>query len=245
LDPAYVCMYCSLTQRCHKKAHCGGHVHALDRVRGVRGALIPMTCAVLFHTPVCSHVCMRPALCGPHAYRIVWPACKPAASDARWRSRLHPCGLLARAWARPESGSGTLRAFPASPPACRPSRLPLLSGAARPVAPPAIRLSFSPPRDSFSPPRDSESQRKLAPRLAGFSPRRRHHWSLPSLHAHACQVWGLECRHRRRQIVRDRSYLQGSVKRMFFPGSAETVPLVVLRKKCMSEAWQVRQSRYA
>jgi hypothetical protein len=121
----------------------GGHVHALDRAHVVRGAVVHMTCPVLSHLPVCSHVCMRPALGGPQASRQ-----RPR---ARWRLRLRPCGLLARAWARPVSlpsappaclpGSGTLRAFAAGPPACSSFRLSCLSGAALPVARPANRLS--------------------------------------------------------------------------------------------------------
>jgi hypothetical protein len=61
---------------------------------------------------------------------------------ARWRSRLRqrPRGMLARAWARAESLPSAptpavgARAFPACPTACSPSRLSLLSGAARSVS---------------------------------------------------------------------------------------------------------------
>ncbi len=105
-----------------------------------------MTCSVLSHLPVCSHVCMRPALCGPHASQ-------PPAMSRRRRSRLRlrPRGLLARAWARPVflpsalpacvPGLGTMLAFPAGPPACCPSRQPPLSGATRSATLPAILLS--------------------------------------------------------------------------------------------------------
>ncbi len=50
--------------------------------------------------PVRSHVCTRPALCGPHASRIVWPAitpaCKPALALALAPAHERPA--LARAW---------------------------------------------------------------------------------------------------------------------------------------------------
>ncbi len=114
----------------------GGHVMWPDRVRVVGGAVVHLTCPVLSNYLSVRTFAwvphflarMRLAFCGPHA--------KPAASRqraARWRSRLRPWGVLARTWARHESrpsaspacllGSGTLRAFPAGPPACRPSRL--------------------------------------------------------------------------------------------------------------------------
>jgi hypothetical protein len=43
----------------------------LDRVCVARGAVAHMTCPVLTHLPVCSHVCMRrPRINGPHASRV-------------------------------------------------------------------------------------------------------------------------------------------------------------------------------
>ncbi len=41
-----------------------------------------MTCPILSHLPVRSHVCTRSALCGSHASRIVWPAFTPACTPA-------------------------------------------------------------------------------------------------------------------------------------------------------------------
>ena len=107
----------------------------------VGGAVVHLTCPVLSHLPVCSHVCTRPALCGPHASRVAWPAltpaCKPALALALAPAPEQP--------ARPRLGAGCVRsdfpypavrarAFPACPTACSPSRLSLLSGAARPVS---------------------------------------------------------------------------------------------------------------
>ncbi len=95
-------------------------------------------------------------MCGPHASRNVWPTCKPAASNlARVGARAHTCACAAcspelgrgmcpfRLPAAGVSWSGTLRAFPACPPACSPSRLSLMSRVVRLVAPPANRLSSS------------------------------------------------------------------------------------------------------
>jgi hypothetical protein len=125
-----------------------GHVHALDRVRVARGAVLHMTCPVLYHLPVCSHVCLRPV--------IVWPACVPHCVARKPAGRQRPHARLALALAppperpaRPRLGAGCVpyvcadfpepavraRAFPACPTACRPSRLSLLSGAARSVSP--------------------------------------------------------------------------------------------------------------
>jgi hypothetical protein len=104
------------------------------------GVPLSMTCPVLSHLPVCSHVCsvdcvarMRPALCGRHASRIVWPAlCGPHSrlhARLRWRSRLRLrlSGLLARAWARavsvPTSHTRPSARVP-SPSARQPSALP-------------------------------------------------------------------------------------------------------------------------
>jgi hypothetical protein len=133
---------------------------------------------------------------------IVWPACRPAASDlACVGAALAPAPLRP---ARPSSGAGCVpsvcadfpepsvraSAFPACPPACGPSRLSLLSGS--PLgSPPAIRLSFIQPRDSFAEPRDSPTG---DPARAGANVCR----CLPGVRA--CQVWGLGVQHRRRHL---------------------------------------------
>ncbi len=137
-----------------------------------------MTCAVLSHLPVCSHVCvarMRPALCGPHASRIVWPAFTPALALALAAAPARPV--------RPRLGAGCVhsvcadypepavraRAFPACPTACSPSCLSLLSGAAR-SAPPRWLIDFRLPAGTLS----------CRPQNPRSSPRRRYHRSLPS-----------------------------------------------------------------
>ncbi len=138
-----------------------------------------MTCPVLSHLHVCSHVCMHHALCGLHASHIVWPACTPGRVGGRAcacaRAICSPalkCGLCpvcAETWIRAFRGP-----FPACPPACRPSRLSLPSGAARPVALPANRFSFWE--------RVATSWESVAPNLApqpGICQRRRRHRSLP------------------------------------------------------------------
>jgi hypothetical protein len=176
-----------------------GHLHALDRVRGVRVALRSMPCRSLpptfpFRTFACVQQCvarMRLALCGPHS--------RPHASP-RWRSRLRlrPRGLLARAWARDVSVPSApetvgARAFPAAPPACRPSRMSLLSGRRvrlpgpnndGTAVPPLLAVAALPnsrPSPVFS--REGGAVGRCPP------------------HARACQVWGLGCRHRRRKAV--------------------------------------------
>jgi hypothetical protein len=164
-----------------------GHVHALDRFRVARGALLHMTC-VHSHLPVSSHVC------------VVWPACIPhcvarmQASRCRacWRSRLHlrPRGLLARAQAQavhlpsapiPEPAVRA-HAFPAGLPAGRPSRLSLLGGAARLVA-----LPVRPSCRRYAP-------KTRDPARAGATAGR----CLPAVHA--CQAWGLGVQHRCRKL---------------------------------------------
>jgi hypothetical protein len=201
-----------------------------------------LTCPVLSHLPVRSHVCMRPAVCGA----LCGPHSRPHAR-LRWRSRLRLrlSGLLARAWARSVSlptadfpyPAVRARAFPACPPACSPSRLSLLSGAARSVAPPANRLSSwervatSWPQKplSFWQPRDPPvASQTRAP--AGFSP------------ATAAQsVTALPMRAPAKSGASDvatgaaNPFEIACVSRVgteygFFPGSAYTLPLVVLRK---------------
>ncbi len=167
-----------------------------------------MTCPVLSHLPVCSHVCTRP---GPHCVARMCPAfCGPHSrphASPRWRSRLRLrlrlSGLLARAWARavsvPTSHTRPSARVPSPvrPTACSPSRLSLLSGAARPVSlaqtmiVAVVRTAVRTALPNSRPSRVFASDGGAI----GRSP----------LHARACQVWGLGCRHRRRQPVRDRS----------------------------------------
>jgi hypothetical protein len=105
----------------------GGHVHALDLGAWCR---CPMTS--LSHLPVCSHVCMHPAsLCGPHAPRILWTACKPAGRQrprSRWRSRLRSTNKHQTPISSP--GLGTWRPGPWAqgpgprPPGSKPYNIP-------------------------------------------------------------------------------------------------------------------------
>jgi hypothetical protein len=161
-----------------------GHGHALDRVRVARGAVLPMTCPRSL-PPTCLFARL-------HAPRIVWPACVPHCVARKPAGRPRPHARLALALAppparpaRPRLGEGCVsfvcadfpepavraRAFPASQTACRPSRLSLLSGAARPVAPPANRLSFANPHACLQSPvtRRPAIQPALAlPSIAAF-----------------------------------------------------------------------------
>ncbi len=75
-----------------------------------------MTCPILSHLPVRSHVCMRPALCGPHS--------RPHAR-LRWRSRLRlrMSGLLARAWERAVLPSALMLNPPTTNPQVQPTNL--------------------------------------------------------------------------------------------------------------------------
>jgi hypothetical protein len=145
----------------------GGHVHAVDRVRVARGAVVHMT-----FSPTCLFARL-------HAPRIVWPACKPAANDFA-RVGAHACAC-ARAACSPALGHGQCpfrlrrlpavraRALTACQPACRPSRLSLLSGAARSA--PSPRLF------DYRLPAGTPSCRPQNPRS---SPCRRYRQSLPS-----------------------------------------------------------------
>ncbi len=89
-----------------------------------------MTCPILSHLPVRSHVCTRSALCGPHS--------RPHAR-LRWRSRLRlrMSGLLARAWERavPSVAEPLLNPPTTNPQFNRPSaRYQAGSGCWRPAA---------------------------------------------------------------------------------------------------------------
>jgi hypothetical protein len=109
-----------------------GHVHALDRVRVVGGAILPMTCRSL--PPTCLFARLHASrILWPACSRIVWPACKPAASDvARVGARACARGVCSPARGR---GLSTVRrrrrrvylarapCVP-SPPACPPAALP-------------------------------------------------------------------------------------------------------------------------
>jgi hypothetical protein len=111
---------------------------------------------------------------------------RPISGDLPALGRDRAAGARPRGWTAdlapglpalriPNSHTVRARAFPACPPACRPSRLSLPSGAARPVAPPANRLS------SWE--RVATSWESVAPNLApqpGFLPRRWRGRSLPS-----------------------------------------------------------------
>jgi hypothetical protein len=137
---------------------------------------------------------MRPALCGPHS-------CLHASPRRRSRLRLRLSGLLARAWARAVSvptadfpyPAVRARAFPACPTACSPSRLSLLSRAARPVSL-ALTMMVAVVRTAA---------RTALPnsRQPGFLPRRWRGRLLPFPCARL-PILGLGCRHRRRQPVR-------------------------------------------
>ncbi len=204
----------------------GGHVHTLDRVRGVRGALLPLTCPVLYFT------CPFARL---HASRIVWPACVShcvAASDvARIGARASAC---ARAVCSPTLGRGLgpvrrrRRRVLVGHPACLP-RLPASLQFFPPVPPErggafclSRRLIDFRSGSHVTP----QSRLKLAPQPFPFSQRRNGNGGTIGRcppHAHACQVWGLGCRHRR-------SCFQGSARTpFFFSGSSETLPSVVLQ----------------
>jgi hypothetical protein len=137
-----------------------------------------MTCPVLSHLPVRSHVCMRPAVCGQHASRIVWPAFTPACTPALALA-LAPAPERP---ARPRLAAGCVRsdfpypavrarAFPACPTAFSPPSLSLLSGAAR-LPRPNNDGTSRPHCRPHRPP-------KLAPQ-PGFLPRRRRGRSLHS-----------------------------------------------------------------
>ena len=151
----------------------------------------------------------RPALCSPHASRIVWPAFTPACTPALALA-LAPAPERP---ARPRLGAACVRSdcrlpIPGRPRACLP-RLPARLPPFPPVSPERGGASLSP-------------RRLIDFRLGKGWPRLGKVWpqiSRPSrvfssdggavgrcpLHARACHVWGLGCRHRRRQPVRDRS----------------------------------------
>ncbi len=143
-----------------------------------------MTCPVLSHLPVCSHVCTRPALCARMRPALCGPHSRPHASPRRRsRLRLRMSGLLACAQVRPVSvptadshtrPSARVPSPPARPPAALPA---CLSRAGLRVLspPPANRLS------SWE--RVATSWESVAPNLApqpGFLQRRRRGRSLPS-----------------------------------------------------------------
>jgi hypothetical protein len=144
----------------------GGPCDALDCVRGVWGALLPMTSPYLsVRTFACvphNVARMRPALCGPHAsqppatLRALALALAPApARPARPRG-LHPV----RQRRRRVGHFACLPRLPAALPAC-------LSGAGQRVLSPspANRLSFIQPRNSFAEPCDSPT---CDPARAGY-----------------------------------------------------------------------------
>ncbi len=174
---------------------------------------------------------MRPELCGPHASRIVWPAftpaCKPALALALAPAPARPArprlGGCVRSVSRLPYPAVRAGAFPACPTACSPSRLFLLSGAARPVSlaqtmmvavvRTAVRTAHpnSRPRRFFS--RDGGAVGRCPP------------------HARACQVWGLGVATGAANPFEIARVFRVRSRECFFLGSAETSPLVVLRKK--------------
>jgi hypothetical protein len=180
--------------------------------------------------------------------RPAWaPMRRPHASQPLATSRALALALVPAPAqpARPSSGAGCVpsvcadspepavraRAFPAFQTACRPSRLPLLSGAARSVASPANRLSFWQPRDrrAATPTRDPARADATVGRC------------LPVVRA--CQVWGLGVQHRRRNLIDCPPFSLHTIRfrvapgrryRPFLPGSAETLPQVVLRNQIVT-----------
>jgi hypothetical protein len=116
--------------------------HLTVSVGCVPGAVLPMTCPVLSHLPVRTFACV----CG-----ILHYVARMQASDLA-RVGARACAD-ARAACSPALGRGLrpfrlrrepavrARAFPACPTACSPSRLSLLSGAAR-SAPPRRLIDF-------------------------------------------------------------------------------------------------------
>jgi hypothetical protein len=102
--------------------------------------------------------------------------------------------------------SGTPRAFSAVPPTCRPSHLSVLG---RRVLSPRRLIEYR-LVEAWLPSRVANSVSSPVFARAGATIGR-----CPP-HAHACQVGGLGCRHRRRQVVRDPSCFQGSARTPFF-----------------------------
>ncbi len=152
-----------------------------------------MTCHILSHLPVRSHVCTRPALCGSHASRIVWPAFTPASKPAL-AVALAPAPARP---ARPRLGAGCpfrLRRLPRTgrPRACLPLRpFPPVSperGGASCLPRPANRLSSCRQYARLAAPQTRDPARASA--TVGRS--------LPAVRA--CQVWGLGVQHRRRDL---------------------------------------------
>jgi hypothetical protein len=153
-----------------------------------------MTCPVL---PTCLFARL-------HASRIVWPACKPAASDvARVGARACAC---ARAVCSPALGRGPCsfrrrrRRILVGHPACLPRR----PGRLQPIPPvfPERGGAFGLPSAGYSTivfPPVCPSCRRYAPKTrdparAGATVGRCH----PAVRA--CQVWGLGVQHQRRNL---------------------------------------------
>jgi hypothetical protein len=112
------------------------------------------------------------------------------------------------------------RAFPACQTACSLSRLSLLSGAARSVSPRRL-IDYCLPGTPVLLPAPTKTR---DPARAGATVGR----CLPTVRA--CQVWGFGVQHRRRSVDDCFPFsleIWGSHKRR--TGSAETLPLVVLR----------------
>ncbi len=184
-------------------------------MRGVRCVVDDLSRSL---PPTCLFRCLHPS-------RIVWPACVPrcvarihARMHARVRARACARGLLAHAWARavsrPSAPTSHTRPSAPSPPARPPAALPAcLSRAGRRVLSPRrlidFRLGKGWPRLEKVWPRISRHLSRVFARDGGAVGR-------CPLHARACQVWGLGCRHRRRQPVRDRSRSQGCTGVRFF-----------------------------
>jgi hypothetical protein len=165
---------------------------------------------------------MRPALCGPHS--------RPHASP-RWWPRLRLSGVLARAWARAVSNPFALT-FNTRP-----------TFHTRPCLPhwPSRLLPFPhvyPERGGASrlprPNNDGTSRPHHPPKLApqtGFLPRWRRGRSLPSPCAHLPSLMDSDVvtgAANPFEIARDSRV---GTEYGFFIGSAETVPVMVVRKK--------------
>ncbi len=170
-----------------------------------RGTLPPMTCPV-FPT----YLSVRTFACAPNCVArmrpVVWPAftpaCTPALALALAPAPERPARpRLVRPVSVPTSHTQPSARVP-SPPARPPAALPAcLSRAGRRVLSPRrlidFRLGKGWPRLGKVWPRISRPSRVFS-RDGGAVGR-------CPLHARACQDWGLGCRHRRRQPVRDRS----------------------------------------
>jgi hypothetical protein len=186
---------------------------ALDRVRVVRGAVVHLTCPVLSHLPVCSHVCTRPALCCLHASRIMWPACKPACKPALALALAPKRPAWARAVSVPFAPTSQNHA------SCGPSRLSLLSGAARPVSLAQTQTSAQP----SAPPAQTRAPAGFSPAtaarsVAALSMRAPAKSGASDVATDAANPF---------EIARDSRVRS---KECCFPDSVETSPLVVLRK---------------